>query len=187
MGSFVVPFLGYGPAIDFRHLCASASQDRVVCSTLAPVSLSDSLLACGHSRPAVELRPVETKDDRESNRYLGTSNLHLWLGKVSDDAVLLHVDMDYFNNRYDGDSDRANGNYKYDPPLDDVISRIDSLFSVMEESGITQRICDCSISLSPGFFPAEFWEPSLNRIAKHIDKLQEDGAWGAILREMNVP
>jgi len=180
MGSFVAPFLHQGPTTDFRHLCASRYDTNGRRLPLCCGFERDTLLAVGSLRPNITL-PTELSSFRcgEIHGYLGTPDLRAWLQDLRDGPILLHVDMDYFNNRFAGDSDWVDHAHKHDPPLVEVLTKIDALFVALVESGISTRISDCSVSLSPSFFPAEFWEPSIGRIADHIEQLHTKGLWHA--------
>jgi hypothetical protein len=180
MGSFVVPFLHYGPTADFRHLCATRYSTGGKSLAICCQSQDDTLLAVGCPRPTVALVPEPPSvGGQNAHRYQGTSDLRTWLKDLRNGPVLFHVDMDYFNNRFDGDSDWIDQRGRHDPLLVDVLGQIDAIFTALAEGGVSNRIEDCSVSLSPSFFPAEFWEPSIERLAEQIEHLHAQGLWHA--------
>jgi hypothetical protein len=183
IGSFMAPLLHHLPSVDVRHLCSTEyAKERQGPYLVRPVSLPDDLLAPGSSRPAVELRRVEEAPDargEEGHPYLVTDDLDTWLAGLPEGPVLVHIDMDYFNNRFNGDSDWVDYGPKYDPPLHDVLARIDQVFRALEVGGIVERIEDFAVALSPGFFPADLWAPSIERIEAHVDRLIAAGRWAA--------
>ena len=106
-------------------------------------------------------------------RYRATNDLNDWLADIGDGPVLLHVDMDYFNNRYDGDGDWIDRMRRLDPPLDAVLAQIDKVAAAMEHGGLIDRIEDAAVAFSPGFFPAELWQPAERRLRERLRRLYE--------------
>ncbi|WP_294235191.1 hypothetical protein [uncultured Sphingomonas sp.] len=170
MGSFLTPFLHAFPNCDVRHLCqppkVSATTDHVIIET----TVVDDLLRPGVLRPAISL---EEGEGVGPGRYRTTPDLADWLADVGDGPILLHVDMDYFNNRYDGDGDWIDRVRRHDPDLTSVLERIDEVTSFMRASGIVDRIVDAAVAFSPGFFPSELWAPAEDRLRKGLSSLYE--------------
>lgn len=167
IGSFIAPFVHAMPRVDIRHLCARryARAGPPPCR-LMPVMESDTLLAPGRPRLAVKAESSSPPDG--THRYQATDDLDVWLDAIAPGPVLLHVDMDYFNNRYDGDSDWRMLPDRYDPPLEFVLARIDEVFAALRSTGMLARIEDVAIALSPGFFPADLWPQSIERVKRHL-------------------
>src|SRR5205823_4355086 len=120
-------------------------------------------------RPSVGIvRQGENAGDASLTNIAGTyrltSRLDYWLAELPDAPVLLHVDMDYFNNRYNGDSDWSERRSCHDPGLAEIVGRIDDLFDALSRYRVDSRIENVTVALSPGFFPAELWEESIARI-----------------------
>ncbi|WP_460159799.1 hypothetical protein [Pseudomonas sp. S3_F07] len=164
MGSFLTPFLHYAPATDVRHLCQGPKCIGTHDSIINLELLADTLLSPGENRPAVSLIPVEKGVG--CGRYRFTDDLDAWLEGLegNEAAILLHIDMDYFCNRYDGDSDSVEHPCPLNCPLPDVLNRIDELIRALQRHGLVDRIADIVIAFSPGFFPAEFWPQSCDRL-----------------------
>lgn len=166
MGSFMTPFLAAAPRAEVRHLCqppkARLTQDfKIHCSTTP-----DSLLEPGAPRPDVELIPVAPGIG--SGRYRITPSINDWLSGVEGRPVLLHVDMDYFCNRYDGDSDWASRSDRLDPPPEAIDRRIDDIVEALSTSGVADRVEDAVVAFSPGFFPAELWSRADERLTRGL-------------------
>jgi hypothetical protein len=94
------------------------------------------------------------------------------LDELPDVPTLLHIDLDYFNNRFNGDSDWELHSSRHDPTSHEIMSAIDLVFNTLAVRGIFDRIVDITVALSPGFFPAEFWSLAIERIYYHLDKLR---------------
>ncbi|AKU11309.1 hypothetical protein AzCIB_1407 [Azoarcus sp. CIB] len=158
MGSFMTPFLWHCPRATVQHLCQppkmQADVRRKLMLNLAP----DTLLDPDAERIAIEL--VEGAAGKEE--YLGTSDTARWSDDIEGRPALVHIDMDYFNNRYDGDSAWPQRDNRLDPDLPTMLSKVDDVIDALAASKAI--IEDVSIAYSPGFFPAEFWQP----VGRHL-------------------
>jgi hypothetical protein len=169
MGSFLTPLLLAFPKCDVRQLAQPPKIIHTVDSAFSASTVIDDLLRPGAFRPAIRLHPIES--GVAAGRYRATNNLEDWLRDIEVGPVLLHVDMDYFNNRYDGDGDWPHHFARHDPPLDAVLARIDEITSTMRTNGILSRIEDAAVAFSPGFFPAEMWQPAEARLRAGLEEL----------------
>ena len=155
MGSFLTPFLHKVPNADVRHLCQApkcmGTQDFHFLTCTRP----DDLLNLHAIRPAIDLIPSSAGASPGGYRY--TNSLVDWLEGICDGPILLHIDLDYFCNRYDGDSDALVTPKPLNPPLSVIKARIDALGRAMQDAGVLEQIDDIVIAFSPGFFPAELW------------------------------
>lgn len=153
MGSFMTPFLWHFPHATVRHLCQppkmQADVRRKLMFNLAP----DPLLDPNAERLAIDL----VRGATGTGDYLGTSDTTTWSRGIEGRLALVHIDMDYFNNRYDGDSAWLERDPRLDPDLKTMLSKVDDLITALAASKAS--IEDVSIAYSPGFFPAEFWQP----------------------------
>lgn len=170
MGSFLTPFLFAFPNCDVRHLCQPPKIDRTLDWHYRATTEHDDLLRPGAERPAIALEPSQGTD---MGRYRATNDLKDWLADIGNGPVLLHIDMDYFNNRYDGDGDWIDRMRRLDPPLDAVLAQIDKVSAAMEREGLIDRIEDAAVAFSPGFFPAELWQAAERRLRVRMESLYE--------------
>ncbi|NYS60695.1 hypothetical protein [Vreelandella salicampi] len=164
MGSFLTPFLHFAPGADVRHLCQAPKCVTTVDSVVKPVWINDTLLVPSMQRPAIKL--VQDATGVGPGRYRFTNDLETWLEDVAlcGKDILLHIDMDYFCNRYDGDSDFIENPGPLDIPLERVLARIDKLSAALQRHQLIERLVDITIAFSPGFFPAEYWAPTCDRL-----------------------
>lgn len=161
VGSFMSPFIRAASRVDVRHLCATAyARKREGQFRLVPTSVPDALLHPGDVSPGLRLEAA-AGDEAIDRRYSVTDDLDHWLRDLRPGPVLLHVDMDYFNNRFNCSSDWQHSD-NHDPDATHVLKRIQEMIDALRRGGVLQRIEDIAIALSPGFFPAELWEPSID-------------------------
>lgn len=169
MGSFLTPFLHMLPTAEVRHLC---QPPKAVCTLDHRVSLSetvDDLLERGALRPAVRLIPSPGVAGPGCYRF--TPDVRAWLDGIGSGPILLHIDMDYFNNRYDGDSDWADRERHLDPPLREIFCKIDELTDALRDANLGERLEDVVIAYSPGFFPAEYWSAATDHLLSALAQI----------------
>ena len=156
-GSFIVPLVFSPLEVDFRHLRATADpripQRR---HEMRRRWVTDSVIK--GQRPAL-LPGTSAPDGRPPFVYHSTRHPDLWLEDLPPGPVFLHVDCDFFNNRYNGRTDWATNPWGHDPPLVDVERHVERLLCSLDSAGVWSRVSDVAVSLSAGFFPAEMWEP----------------------------
>ena len=163
-GSFLAPLIHAMDAVDIRHLCQTRyAKDRVGSLSIEPMTFADDLIAPGAERPAVRLNP---EVGRPGSTYRATSDATEWVSDLPDGEVLLHVDFDYFNNRFNGDSDWRTCSDRHDPSLDDVLDQIRHTINAV--AGCGRPVASIAAALSPGFFPAEMWEAAVTCFSEAI-------------------
>jgi hypothetical protein len=170
MGSFLTPFLLAFPNCDVRQLAQPPKVTTTVDSYFLPALEEDDLLSPGASRPAIQLEPAPGAGPA---RYRATRDLGDWLEGVGPGPVLLHVDMDYFNNRYDGDCDWPDRHPRHDPALESVLAKVDEVVAAIRGADLVDRIEDAVVAFSPGFFPAEMWTTAEARLRAGLPELYD--------------
>lgn len=170
MGSFLTPFLLAFRRCDVRHLCQPPKVSTTTDFAIVETVMIDDLLRPGARRPAIAL--VEA-DGAGPGRYRATSDLPDWLAGIGDGPILLHVDMDYFSNRYDGDGDWVDRVRRLDPDPAEVMKRIDEVTSALRQAGMVDRIVDAAVAFSPGFFPSELWVAAEARLQRGLRTLYD--------------
>lgn len=153
MGSFMTPFLREFPSAHVRHLCQPPKMRADVERRLLVGRTRDTLLHPDAERPSVELEPCAAAQ----GVYFGTNDVGAWSTDIQGRPALVHIDMDYFNNRYDGDSAWQLHASCLDPDLPTILSKVDELIDALATSKAV--IEDVVVAYSPGFFPAEYWQP----------------------------
>lgn len=167
-GSFLAPILHAARHVEIRHLCQTRyARERIGAWFVEPTFVRDSLLDPGSLRPGVGL--AQGQAIAGQSRYLVTSDVDEWVADLPEGEVLLHVDFDYFNNRFNGDSDWRRTSDRHDPPVEDVLERIDQMLASIRGAGLP--VSATAAALSPGFFPAEMWEPAVGAFAAGIERV----------------
>ncbi|WES96543.1 hypothetical protein P2W68_17055 [Chryseobacterium arthrosphaerae] len=138
IGSFMTLFLHSMPRIQFRHLMPKHRLSKVqVSGKVNRGFLSDETIQSYQERPLLSFSPSE--GIKSNLEYSVFTEIDDFLKDISDTAaIFLHVDMDYFNNRFDGDSDWRSHEFNYDPSAKIVYKNIEETFSTIEKA-ILQR------------------------------------------------
>jgi len=169
MGSFLTPVIHRFPRVDVRQLGQAPKVVSTIDYELELSTMPDDLLDPGAPRPSVNLRP--TSSGIGPGRYRITDDPMRWVEDLGPGPILLHIDMDYFNNRYDGDGDWRDRPVRLDPGLSEVLTQVDRVTAALRAEDILPRIRDCVIAYSPGFFPAELWEEADHRLEAGMEEL----------------
>lgn len=157
MGSFLTPLLASGAVVHLRHLQAPG-RHRLAHGRYALQfgTVEDDLLEPGAERPKIEY-VRQNRRTRRISTYEVTDDLNDWIAELTTGVpVLLHIDLDYFNNRYDGDSDWLEFPRGHDVGQKAAVARARSLAATLRK---LDTIASATISTSPGFCPAELWGP----------------------------
>lgn len=170
MGSFLTPWLHASKQVDVRHLCRLPKSERTENFVATRLTHPDELLAPGMPRLAVTLS-VEGASTGLS--YRRTPDVAEWVGDLGPGPILVHIDMDYFNNRYDGDSDWATRHPGFNASSAEIGAKIDELADALCASDIAPRIEDIVIAYSPGFFPAEYWQQANEQLERRLRAFYE--------------
>jgi len=166
IGSFMPVFLHYFSKVEFRHLMPLHRQERAYKEgPIARTFEKDTFLDVSRLRPSIAFE----HPDKESGLYYHPfTKVDDFINDLSGNSpIFLHVDMDYFNNRFDGDSDWLEHSVIHNPSSQDVLNSIEKIFKTLLTKIPFKQLENITIALSPGFFPADLWEDSI----KAIDKL----------------
>jgi hypothetical protein len=82
----------------------------------------------------------------------------------ADTRILLHIDLDFFNNRYDANPASVRTASRHDPALLMCTKKFESLLDQLLASGRVSQIENVAIAISPGFTPSELWRPLLKLV-----------------------
>lgn len=172
IGSFLSPLLQFLPRVQVRHLCSTEYLlQRPGKHSISIEMVKDTLLDPDLLRPAIKYFEINGKHMNLNRTYSVTDDLDIWLENLPAGPIFVHFDMDYFNNRYNGDSDWIYNGPKYDPSKEKVLERIDAVFEAFDRFNLADRIVNIAVALSPGFFPADLWPSSIERITRHCSEL----------------
>ncbi|HVF88863.1 MAG TPA: hypothetical protein VNH22_02275, partial [Blastocatellia bacterium] len=169
IGSFIAPLIAGNIPVDLFHLAPTRHLRH------APDSYGMRLeLRKGDPLFASAERPHIRIDHNSSpSRYLTTDDVNQMLPEIDPRyPTFLHIDMDYFNNRFDGRPDWEAVRDRHDPALDDTLKNIDRFFEHWIGKGIS--VSDVSVGISPGFFPAEYWKESIEQTRAWIQRMETD-------------
>lgn len=166
IGSFICPLIASGIDVNLYHL-SDKSQFRYEPGEYSldlELSKNDPIFDSA-------IRPsLLVGQSTSTSTYALSDNLAELCASVDERyPTLLHIDLDYFNNRFDGRPDWRDCVSKHDPSIGEVLNSIDMVFD--ELCNRTFSIMDVSVGVSPGFFPAPLWQPAIEHLRKRVSTL----------------
>jgi hypothetical protein len=163
IGTFMVPLIHSLRRVEIRHLRFGSGES--VKSHIRRSKMIDKRLLPIAARISLEEGPVESTNRDLACVYTGTSDVGEWVEDIPANAkVLLHIDLDYFNDRYAG----GRVPNRPEPREDEMRSDIDSLCDALAARGVARRIENTAIALSPGFCPSQHWEFLLEHLRHRL-------------------
>ena len=167
IGSMLTPIVMTANQVNVLHLKQNV---QTVYKVLKKVTIDEGLLYPGAQRIAIERDEPYKKSHQ--NLYLKTSEYGMLKDYIlPGSTVILHVDMDYFNNRYNGSTSWKIDGQSFDPPFDEQVSEMKKLGVLIGEVNSVTPVSCVYIGLSPSFYPVEFWKTGLSCL---LDILSEN-------------
>lgn len=163
-GSILTPLIWQVGKIHVRHLTLRTSPYKTY--ALKKALQQDKILGGPLQRISVQCENTANGSFLSDSNYIATPSVEDWLSFIPESVpIFLHVDMDFFNNRFDGDSSWHEGTTErrvHDINLSRQKGLLKEIFVGLKRKSLEKRIVDVSICLSPSFFPAEYWEEMTN-------------------------
>ena len=128
-------------------------------------SFSDSLIQ------NCERIGIDFINDCSNSMYFLTSSINDIISNLNgEEQCILHIDMDYFNNRYNGSTSWKIDNLGKDYSLDEQKNRIVEIAKGLQLINDKIPIKYVLIGISPSFYPSEYWEEGLCFLLKTLHK-----------------
>lgn len=170
-GSILIPLIWSIDKIHVRHLCFRPHP----CShyKIQRSIIPDGLLSQIDNRISIRLEPTSKENFHSTSNYVVTPDIDEWLEDMPKEApILLHFDMDYFNDRFDGNSNwQTELKRIHDISIEAQLKQIDAVFLALQKRDLDKKIVDTCIGISPSFYPAEFWPITLPKVVEECHKL----------------
>lgn len=114
---------------------------------------------------------IDFIDDCSGPAYFLTSSVDEIVSNLNgEEQCVLHIDMDYFNNRYNGSTSWEIDNIGKNYSLDEQKHRMVEIAKALESINNTIPIKYILIGISPSFYPSEYWEEGLCFLLKSLYK-----------------
>lgn len=160
LGSMMTPLLHYIEKVDVFHLAHARASANM---SIERTTIADDMLDPGLRRMAVLIGDGAPGARREAGRYLRTSKIaEITKAVPTKMDIFLHIDMDYFNNRYNGSTDWRNCSAGCDHPLKQQKEEMSSICESLVRARLVERIRHVSVGISPSFYPVEFWKEAVS-------------------------
>lgn len=163
-GCYIVPFLHVLDQVTIIHVVPKKTTPKAF--RLVPNLAKDLSVWADIPTLSLDLVPCATenlgKRNGESYYYMVHDyNLVKKTIAETDDPIFIHIDMDYFCNRYNRQSDWKLNYHGSDDNLNSVLIKIKELVKNISDMLSSERILSIDVALVPGFFPAEYWKDSV--------------------------
>jgi hypothetical protein len=123
----------------------------------------------GRGLPRTKLCPRTAKSG--NGRFVQRATLPTAI-EPAGQGVWLDIDLDFFWNRYNGDSDRLLA-LPMPGECDRVMLGVDDFLTNLSRVSWLTDIATVSISVSPGFFPTDYWKAVIPAVRNGVQSLLE--------------
>lgn len=165
IGSMLTAIVYSMQQVDIFHIKEAA--DYMSCG-LKKTCVPDNLLQDTYNRISVLTDEAECS----TGRYYLTSE---WSDVISrldkEKPCLLHIDMDYFNNRYNASTSWMENQHRHDPSFAEQMVMMNKLFAGIKEVMKLVEIKYVMIGISPSFYPVEYWSDGLQYLVRGLSNL----------------
>lgn len=144
-------------------------------STINSVRQKENIGESIYFKDSVVLNPKRENTSKWKYELLKEVPKLLPLGQY--EKVWLDIDLDYFSNRYNKDSDWNLMNY-YNPSYEEVVHSLDEMLNHLKNAPWFKNIVVLTIAYSPGFFPSEYFSIANSLLVEPLFNLLNE----AILR-----
>ncbi len=128
----------------------------------------DKMLRGGCQRIIMKKEPSHAG----ANKYFVTNSWSDLEKQINRDIPsLLHIDMDFFNNRYNASTSWAEEPERHDPDFVQQQREMDKLIKSIEALKESNYIRYVLIGISPSFYPVEYWKDGLNYLITGLQRI----------------
>lgn len=149
-GNFLTAYVIAYPGSQVAHVGEGVSE-----RSFAIEPRRETVELGGMSFPRTAL-PLTRASEPDAPAFRQTRTLPRELPSQGEGGVWLDIDLDYFCNRYDGDSDR-HAQTAAPGELGVVMDRVRRFLAELADVQWLGQVEAVSLAVSPGFFPADHW------------------------------
>ena len=165
IGSMLTPIARSAEITRVLHLKQRVDQKRESHFTFVPKYDEDFYEPV--RRAVLNYSQPELSSDNLYVRSSKIEELLPYIGK--DETLILHIDMDYFNNRYNGSTDWTECDQHIDINMAKQKEMMLSLCHALGRLNQLHRIENVLIGISPSFYPVEYWKDGLHYLFKQLN------------------
>ena len=167
IGSMLIPIVYSAKEVIILHL----KQSKVDFKAYSMVKAVQEypILGKNANRICVNLEKRSFIDSDSKLFYLQSSNIESLIPFITADSeIVLHIDMDYFNNRYNGSTDWKSNNSIHNPELKKQKEVMKTLCEKLGYINHKYPIHYVFVGISPSFYPVEFWQEGLTYLFNEL-------------------
>lgn len=163
-GNFLTAYLLAYAGCRVVHVGAELGEEAF------PLSPEEDVLPLGGQQIRCTKFRLARSQEPATGAFRQTRSLPPTLPLQAGGGIWLDIDLDYFCNRYNGDSDRrlevARANEH-----DEVMQRVERFLGELAEVPWLPRIEAVSIAVSPGFLPSDHWAGVIPAVRDGVRKI----------------
>jgi len=169
VGSMMTPLIHHIGKVDVFHLMQNV---ETVSRYFEKAKQPDRLIDPKQKIISINFTDKSNNKSVKNNIYLKTSYFSEIIKRIQPDTdIFLHIDMDYFNNRFNGSTDWANYPVKHNLSLDKQKMVMRVFCRNIFEAGLISRIKHVCIGISPSFYPSEYWKEGTACLLRELDSV----------------
>lgn len=169
VGSMMTPLIHYIENVDVLHLMQQVeSTSRYINKSTDP----DTILDPRQKRISINFTDGPANKREKNNIYLKTPHFSEIIQNINPETdIFLHIDMDYFNNRFNGSTDWVNYPLKHNLSIDEQKEAMGVFCRKISKAGVISRIKHVSIGVSPSFYPSEYWKEGMTCLLRELNSV----------------
>lgn len=169
IGEFIIPLLLECPCVEIIHLSQTMAMQANKKNSIILNKISDPLWP-HYERISAHFCINEIL--LEGHTYRKSADIESLLDVDENSTIFLHIDLDYFNNRYNGCSNWQHKHRIHNPNFYEIEKSLFRFINFLEMTNLLKKIDNVTVGISPGFFPSEYWAGTLNIIRSCAKKIE---------------
>ena len=179
IGSYITPLLHKFSKIKILHLKNNIKNSKY---NVKPTMSNDLLIDLG----AKVMISSFCTSSKYCNYHASSDINNLLFNIPKDSTILLHIDMDYFNNRFNGNTNWEQNSNNWNPNINEQYQSMDYFVEQLSYFNIVHNIKHLSIALSPSFYPCEYWKSGTTYLFNKLSSLGVNLKLYRIKEKLNI-
>lgn len=167
IGSMLIPIVYSVKEVMILHL----KQSKIDCEAYSMVKSAKGYPILGKNANLICVNFEKCSSIGRNSKlfYLQSCNIERLIPFITENSeIMLHIDMDYFNNRYNGSTDWKYSSLIHDPDLKKQKEVMKTLCEKLGYINHRYPIHYVFVGISPSFYPVEFWQEGLQYLFNEL-------------------
>jgi hypothetical protein len=165
IGNFVTPLYYLDGSTHVRHLNNFATSTHRLYNVTRESCRYDLI----PDRVFAGIRKKTGGWDRSAGTYLGGPDARSVLHELPPGHVVVHIDLDYFINDFNGNPGDAAPACEV-APRSSALHKMERFFTALDDAGVS--VAQWIVATSPGFCSARHWDWLLSEIGRRVEQIR---------------